>query len=191
MATFYETVMSRRTIRRFTQKPIPREDLVALVKAGSYAPSAGNGQPWQFIIVDDPPAVKALTECLGWLGGSPPPEQAPVAHVAVLLTNPKAHWAQFADAGSAIQTISLVAWEKGIGSCWFGSIQQDQARDLLQVPTDWLLVSVLSLGYPDESPVVEEVAEKPRARRGANGVLTVQKRALDSILHFNQFGRRT
>ena len=191
MADFYETVMTRRTIRRFKQEAIPREDLVAIVKAASYAPSAGNGQPWEFIIVDQPASVRALNQHLGWLGGAPPAEQAPVAHVVVLIANPKHHWAQFADGGAAIQTMALVAWDRGLGSCWIGSFKHDQVAELLDVPEQWTLMSVLALGRPAEEPVVEETAGQPRARRGSDGTLTVAKRALDGILHFNRFGERT
>lgn len=189
MADFDQLVMGRRTIRRFKQEPISRDDLLAIVKAGSYAPSAGNGQPWQFIVVDDPETVRAVNAELGWLGGAPSTEQAPVAHVVALLANPKRRWAQYADGGAALTTMSLAAWARGIGSCWIGSFDHDKVRALLAVPEEWELLSVLALGRPDEEPLVKETRGAPSARRATNGVLTVTKRALETIVHLNQFGR--
>jgi len=185
-----ETILSRRTIRRFKQEAIPREDLVALVNAGRLASSAGNRQPWEFMIVDDASLVKDLFASLGWLAGAPEAAQQPVAMIVVLLSNPKDKWAAYADGGAAIQNMQLAAWERKIGSCWIGSVAEDTARGLLKIPEELKLFSVLALGIPDEDPIAEDADDDVSAKRDADGKLHVKKRKLDAILHVNRYGEK-
>ena len=130
MGKCMDVILNRRTIRRFKQEGIPREDLVELVNAGRLAATAGNRQPWEFMIVDDPSLVKDLFASLGWLAGAPEEAQQPTAIIAVLLSNPKDKWAAYADGGAAIQNMQLAAWEKGIGGCWIGSVAEDADDDV-------------------------------------------------------------
>ncbi|HIE52703.1 MAG TPA: nitroreductase family protein, partial [Armatimonadetes bacterium] len=56
------TIMERRSIRRYRPQPIPKEDLLTVLEAGRQAPSAGNRQPWHFILVQDEQVRKDLAE---------------------------------------------------------------------------------------------------------------------------------
>ena len=185
-----EWILKRRSIRRFLPKPVNRQDLVSLVQAASFAPSAGNGQPWEFILVDDVRTVKQVNKNLGWLGGAPEADQEPTAHVVVLLRNPQMRPAVYADGGAAATTMCLAAAEKGIGSCWIGSVNKDEVVRALEIPADLELFAVLALGYPAEEPVVTQAGDKPSAKRDAKGVLKVEKRPLKSVCHVSHYGQR-
>ena len=190
MGNCMDVILGRRTIRRFRQDAIPREDLVALVNAGRLASTAGNRQPWEFVIVDDPGLAADVFPSLGWLAGAPEEGHQPTALIVVLLSNPKDKWSAWADGGAAVQNMQLAAWEKGIGSCWIGSVDTDPVGTLLKVPKDLKLVSALALGIPDEAPVAEDADDDVSARRDDADVLHVQKRKLDAILHVNRYGER-
>ena len=190
MASCLETILGRRTIRRFKPDPIPRGDLLEIVNAGRMASSAGNAQPWEFVIVDEPGLVADVFPSLGWLAGAPKENQHPTALIAVLLSNPRDRWSAWADGGAAIQNMQLVAWEKGIGSCWIGSVDAETVGKLLKVPPELKLFSVLALGIPDEAPVAEDADDDVTAKRDPEGVLHVKKRKLDAVLHLNRYGER-
>jgi nitroreductase len=185
-----DVIVGRRTIRRFKQDSIAREDLVDMVNAGRLAATAGNMQPWEFIIVDDRGLVEELCGSLGWLGGAPDELSRPTALIVLLLSNPRDKWSAWADGGAAVQNMQLVAWEKGIGSCWIGSVAADVFTRLLEIPDTLKLFSVLAVGRPDESPVMEESDGEVSAKRDREGVLHVKKRKIETILHVNGYGKK-
>ena len=190
MAKCMDVIVGRRTIRRFNSKAGPRKDLVEIVNAGRLASSAGNLQVWEFILVDDASLVGDLFASLGWLAGAPEEKQRPAALVVVLLSNPKDKWSAWADGGAAVQTMQLAAWEKGIGSCWIGSVDAPTVAKYLNVSAELKIFSVLALGYPAEKPVAEDADGDVSAKRDSGGVLHVKKRKLESVLHINAYGAR-
>jgi nitroreductase len=190
MGKCMDAILGRRSIRRFKQKAVPRKELVELVNAGRLASSAGNAQPWQFVVVDDVDLVGDLCASLGWLAGAPEESRRPTALIVVLLSNPRDKWSAWADGGAAIQNMQLAAWEKHIGSCWIGSFDAPTVARLLKVPDDWKIFSVLALGVPDEEPVAEDADDDVSAKRDSAGVLHVRKRRLDAVLHVNRYGER-
>jgi nitroreductase len=185
-----EVILGRRTIRRFKSQAIDRATLKEIVNAGRLAATAGNRQPWEFVIVDDPALIEDVFKSLGWLGGSPADKQRPTALIAVLLANPQDKWSAYADGGAAIQNMQLAAWSKGIGGCWIGSIDAAPVRKMLKVPDDLKLFSILALGIPAETPVIEEAEDDVSAKRDDRGVLHVKKRKLDAVCHVNAFGKK-
>jgi nitroreductase len=190
MGKCMEVIVGRRSVRRFKQKPVARRDLVEIVNAGRLASSAGNRQPWEFVVVDEPGLVQDLAASLGWLAGAPEEGRRPAALVVVLLANPRDQWSAWADGGAAVQNMQLAAWEKGIGSCWIGSVDAATVSKLLRIPEGLKLFSVLALGLPDETPVAEDADDDVSARRDSAGVLHVRKRKLDAVLHLNAYGRK-
>ena len=183
---------ARRSIRRFTETRVSREDLLDMVRAAAGGPSAGNNQPWQFIVVEDAQTVRRINKNLGWMGGAPEDAVQPRAHIVIALANPEKSWTIYADGGAAAAVICLAAAEKGIGSCWVGSANRDDVRSLLQIPVELEVFSVIALGYPAEEPARVEVARlaKSSVQRDASGRLTVQKLALDAICHIGRYGQR-
>ncbi|MFH1339196.1 MAG: nitroreductase family protein [Candidatus Omnitrophota bacterium] len=185
----YKAIISRRTIRRFKQKPIPKYILKRLINAARLAPSAANLQPLGFVIVADRRVRDRVFVHLRWAGyiapyGTPPKDKRPVAYIAVLVNKTKAQ-PQYAayDAGAAVQNILLAAWELGIGSCWMQAIDRDKIKKILNIPAAYNLDSVISLGYRAESSVVEKFKESVKYWKDEKETLHVPKRSLNQVIY--------
>jgi len=189
----YEIALKRRSIRRFKNIPIPYEILGKCVDAARLAPSAANLQPLEYIIVDDEQLLAKVFDTLKWAGyirpaGDPPSGHRPMAYIVVLANTDvgRQEWEK-CDVGLAVENMILVALEEGVGSCCLGAIDVNRLRELLNIPNNYTISLVLALGYPDESPVVEEFGESPKYWKDKDNVLHVPKRGLKEILHRNKF----
>ena len=188
----YETIVDRRTIRRFKPDPVPKELLERLVDAGRLAPSAANLQPLEFIVVDGSGPRNEVFPCLKWAAyitpaGDPRPGEEPTAYV-VTLANTKIREKMFEyDVGAAMENMILAALAEGVGSCWLLSIDRDKLRAILSVPEHYRIDSVLAIGYPAEDPEAEVAGDSIRYWKDAAGRLHVPKRAAASVAHFNRF----
>lgn len=188
----YNLILKRRTIRLFKQQKIDEPMLKNIVNAGRLAPSGANLQPLEFIIVCEPALVKQIFPAVKWAGyiapaGNPPEGKRPVAYVIVLINTAIKSKHGEVDAAAAIENMILTALDDGIGSCWMGAIDREQLRTMLHVPPNYDIDSVLSLGYPDESPVIEDMENSIKYWKDAQDVLHVPKRKLEDIIHYNQF----
>ena len=208
----YNLILKRRTIRRFEETPIPRSVLEKLVNAARLAPSAANLQPCEYIVVEEKSLLEKVFETLRWAGyiapqGDPPPGERPVAYIVVIINEEKKSGYAPQDAAAAIENMILLALAEGIGSCWIGSIERERLSAILALPSSCKIDSVLALGYPAESPVMEDLIpvstlSKPRAlARGASNGLTdsvkywkdkegrlhVPKRKLEDVIHWQKY----
>ncbi len=189
----YEIALKRRAIRRFKNIPIPYEILEKCVDAARLAPSAANRQPLEYIIVDDEQLLPKVFDTLKWAAyirpaGDPPLAHRPTAYIVVLIKRGVGYKnMENFDAGLAVENMILVALEEGVGSCCNASINIDGLRELLNIPEDYIISLVLALGYPDESPVVEEFRESPKYWKDKDNVLHVPKRRLKDVLRRNNF----
>ncbi len=179
-------ILGRRSIRRFRPERPSLDALREIVRAATYAASAGNGQPWRFIIVREPGRVDGTTDTLGWLAGGPGADERPTAHVVALVPEDPG-WAVQADAAAACQNMLLAATDAGLGTCWCGSVERETLAELLAVPEEWHIYSVVALGYPAEAPLIVEGAGETKVRRAPDGQLVVPKGALDSVLSVDGF----
>ena len=189
----YKTIIKRRTIRRFKQRLISLSILKKLVNAARLAPSAANIQPLEFIIVNKKKICDEIFKYTRWAGyiapkGNPPMGKRPTAYI-IILANKKIAREYFIpyDAGAAAQNILLCAWEKGIGTCWMKAIDYKAITKILNVPKTFLVDSLVSLGYKDESPVIYPAKKSIKYYKDKRGKLHVPKRALNSIVHYNRF----
>jgi nitroreductase len=188
----FDLILSRRTIRQFKPEPVPRSILKKIVDAARLAPSAANRQPLEFLVVDDKEVVDRVFLCLKWAGyivpdGNPRPGREPTSYIITLI-NSKVRKSGFEwDAGAAVENMILSALEEGIGSCWLASVDREKVCEIVGLPEDYAVDSILALGYPDESPVVEELVNSVEYWKDEHGRLHVPKRKLDSILHYNKF----
>jgi nitroreductase len=168
-----DIIKNRRSIRRFQDKPITAETLEALFETARYAPSWGNLQCWELVVIRNPEDKKKLA---GLLSAKNPAtkctETAPV--LLGICGNPQKsgfykgvqvtryqHWFLY-DLGIISQTLCLKAWELGLGSVIIGSFNHKAAEEVLQVPSGNELVALIALGYPDHDPPApkrREVAE--------------------------------
>ncbi|MFW6124040.1 MAG: nitroreductase family protein [Acidobacteriota bacterium] len=190
--SFYDLIISRRTVRQFKQKTIHRSLLTKMINAARLAPSASNFQPLEFVVVHEKNICQKIFPCLKWAAyiapkGNPKTGKEPVAYIVTLVNkeikNTDYEW----DAGAAIENMILTAWEAKIASCWLLSVERDEVRNLLEIPGQYIIDSVLALGYPAEEPVVEDMKESVEYWKDRDGCLHVPKRKLEKVLHLNKF----
>ncbi len=144
-----EAIRDRRSIRRYHTKDVPDEKLMQVLEAGRCAPSAHNSQPRKFIVVRDEKVRRELAQIATY--GSFLAE-APVAIAVVIDPSSSNHPVE--DGAAATQNMLLAAYALGLGSCWigaYGSGYEDRARRILGIPNGKRLLSLISVGYPDES----------------------------------------
>jgi len=164
-----EAIKGRRSIRAFQSKGIPPEIVKKLIDAARWAPSAGNIQPWEFIIVRKTKIKRRLVEAaLGetFIG------EAPV--VIVVCANENCSFQGYdmrgktlyciQDTAAAIQNIHLAAYSLGLGTCWIGAFREEEAREILRIPNGVRPVAIIPAGYPAEFP-------PPRSRRPINQIV--------------------
>lgn len=159
-----DVILSRRSIRRYENKEIPKDVLDKIVEAGRQSPSAANRQPYRFVIVTDSEIKKELHGMFSRFL-----KNAPV--VIVGCANPKAlltgEWATV-DTTIALESMVLAAWSLGVGSCWIGSFKEQKIKDSLKIPQDWKVVALVTLGYPAETP-------KPRKKKPTNELFSLNQ----------------
>ena len=187
----YKAICTRRTIRLYQQKKISSDLLERILNAARLAPSGANRQPLEFIVVTKDENRAKLFEQLAWAGyvkpkRNPPEDKRPVAYVIVLIKS-KTQVSGLADAAAAIENMILTAWNEGVGSCWIGSVNRENVRKLFDIPEEYQINDVLALGYPAESPVMEEMKESHKYWLDENDVLHVPKRRLSEITHYEKF----
>lgn len=190
--TIYDLIIQRRTIRRFQQRELSEALLTRIVNAGRLAPSAANLQPLEFLVVTEPALLVQLFAALKWAGyiapaGDPPEGARPVAYIIVLINTEIRPQHGEVDAAAAMENMILTALGEGVGSCWLGAIDRDQIRALFHIPAKYQINSVLALGYPAESPVIEKMTDSVKYWKDEHGILHVPKREISQIMHINQF----
>lgn len=187
----HQIIKTRRSVRKFKQTPVAEDVLKKIVDDARYAPSGGNVQPWEFIVVNDPVTCPQVFAATAWLkaAGKPEPNEQPTAYI-VVVANPALTDGYLEDCAAATQTILLSAWAEGVGSCWIGALKQKPLRAVLQVPDKKVVTAVVALGYPSESPISEKKKDYNSPYRDTKGQLHVPKKALDDILYFNKYGSK-
>ena len=195
----YETTIKRRSIRKYKDDPVPYQVLEKCVESARLAPAGGNRQLLEHVIVDDPSLRQDMFETVGRWAGAARPESGwtlgsrPTAYIITLINLDlekefsAARRTTTCDVGMAAENMVLVAWEEGVGSCAILSYREKELRELLNIPQKYELGMVLALGYPDESPVIEETDGPIALRVDEKGLRHVPKRRLKAILHRNKF----
>jgi len=165
----FEAIRTRRSIRTFTSEGVSEEEVRELIDAARHAPSAGNIQPWEFVIVRDPQrkhrlAAAALDEMFI--------EEAPV--VIVVCANEAQSGLGYGargvslyclqDAAAATQNMLLTACALGLGTCWVGAFYEEDVRKVLKVPRGVRPVAIVPVGHAAEKP-------SPRVKRSINEIV--------------------
>ena len=186
----YEKIRKRRTIRKYLQKAVPEEALLKCVDAARLSPSGRNLQPLRYVIVNDPKLLKQVFTTLSWATDLPDyypaEEEMPRAYIVILLD--KKARTPIHDASIAAMSVSMVAYDEGLGSCILGSADREKLMEILKVPEGLNVALVVALGYPAENPVVEPVKGGDiKYWLDENGVLHVPKRDLKDIIRWNSY----
>ena len=173
-----DIVLSRRNIRSYTRQAISSSSITQILEAGRQAPSAGNRQPWHFIVVTDEEKKKALSQGrYNWFI-----QNAPLTIIGCTESD-ISRWSVI-DTAIALQNMVIAAWTLGIGSCWLGAFDEVEVRTLFQIPKQWKIVAFLTLGYPSEGENrFPGNFEKLQHR-------LVRKKPIDEITSYNTFMRR-
>ncbi len=145
-----EGIYSRRSQRRFTAETVPAGQLREIVRAGTWAPSGLNNQPWRFVIVTDAALrsrMAAMTKYSRIVTEAP-------ACIAVFVDR-EAVYHEVKDhqaVGACLQNMLLAAHALGLGAVWLGEILKSaaQVRDLLELPGTLDLMAVVAVGHPSE-----------------------------------------
>ena len=187
----YDVILERRSIRRFKQDPIGINLLKKFVNAGRLAPSAANLQPLEFLIISNKELCSKIFKTLSWAGyiipkWTPIKEERPAAYIIVLVTDVNNKY-YTRDVSLATENIILAAEEENIGSCILCNIKREEIRDILKIPKNIEVDSVIALGYKAEQPVVEDLKESVKYWRDKNEILHVPKRKLENVIHINTY----
>lgn len=141
-----ETIEAIRTVlavRRFRDTPIPDAIVREIVEAGRLTASSKNGQPWHFIIVEDPNTLSQL----GKLAATGPYIAEAVAAIVVAISDSRFG---VSDASRAIQSMILAAWSHGVGSNWVGFANLEAVNPALGIPSKLKVLAIVPLGYPSQ-----------------------------------------
>jgi nitroreductase len=152
-----ELLRLRRSIRAFENRPIDRDLLEKIIDAGRFAPTARNVQPWEFVVVTESRTLKAISE----LAENGRFISQAKACIAVFCSDTKYY---LEDGCAATMNILLAAAALGVGSCWVAGDKKPyclQVSELLDVPKEFKLVSLIALGYPQENSAFKIAEKKP------------------------------
>ena len=190
----YETILKRRTIRRFSEKPVPFSLLKKCVNAARLSPTGRNAQPFEFIAVNDAGQVAMLNEAVHFGGvvrekGRVEGEE-PKAFVVIIADKEKKNDYTATDAGIAAEAIVLTALEAGIASCMMGLIERERIKGVLGIPNSFEVPLAIALGYPKEKAVADDETKGIPYGADGKGVMHVPKRPLEKVLHRNRFGAK-
>ncbi len=171
MKCFSELMRKRRSVRSFSDEPVSSEDVEAVLQAGRLAPSASNRQPWHFIVIRDANRREKLAEICG---GQEFVGEAPVIIVPVATEPDRVMTCEIpayaVDLSIAVTQMILEAAERDLGTCWIGYFNQDEAKEILEVPQQYKVFTVLPLGHP---------ADEPKDKN---------RKALEDIVSYETFG---
>ncbi len=150
-----DAIKARRSTRRFQVKEVPRDVLETVLLCGRLAPSAGNRQPWVFVVAQSQDVKDALAGASGqaFVAGAPV--------VVVMCADPERCAVRYEDRGrslyvfqdtaAAMTNMMIAATSFGLGTCWVGAFKESQVRSALKLPDNLRPVAMLPLGYPAQT----------------------------------------
>ena len=161
-----ETILARRSIRKYTAEPVHETDIRTLLEAAMAAPSASNRKPWYFVVVTDRQTLDRLakvhphgkmlfeaTLCVAVCGGPIDSER---------------FWVQ--DCSAATENLLLAATALGLGAVWLGVYPRedrvDAVRQVLGIPETIAPLNLISIGHPAEEKVPRTQYDEVRVHRG-------------------------
>jgi nitroreductase len=160
----YEVVRTRRSVRKYRPDPVPQEVLDRVLDAARIAPSGSNRQPTRLIVVSDPQTKQKLVPMCH--------DQAFIATAPVVICAlgrdikyNRGEWmgdyAMIVDVAIAVDHLTLAARAEGLGTCWIGSFNNADLRELLALPEDVNVVALTPIGYPEGDAFTEPQGRIP------------------------------
>ena len=187
MMNVLEAIQNRRSIRRFTDTPVPRDMIETVLEAAIAAPSGKNRQPWQFVVITEQNKAEMLRLMDDGIAANPESAkwvqftrdimaQAPV-NIFVFNPNGEYPWrsiptkqrfqelVDIQSVGAAIENMILAAEGLGLGTLWICDVFENYDGFSAWIGNQKQLIAAVSLGYPDEHP-------DKRGRKGLDKVVT-------------------
>lgn len=171
----FKAIKTRRSIRAFSDRRVTDKEVKKLIEAARWAPSAGNIQPWEFIVVKDSQVKHGLSEAA--LNQTLIEEASVVIVVCADPTRSSKRYGAkgvnlycLQDTAAATQNILLTAHSMGLAACWVGAFNEEAAKRVLRLPDELRPIAIVPVGHH---------AEKTRAR---------PRRPLNEIVHYETFG---
>jgi nitroreductase len=161
-----DVIFSRRSIRRYEKRSVPEDVMNKILEAGRQAPSAGNAQPWHFIVVTDPKIKEKLSQ--GRWNTFIRDSAFTVVGCGYVGDEYGRKWSTV-DTSIALQNMVIAAWSLGVGSCWVGAFEEEEVKKILNIPDEWRVIAMVAFGYPAEQPG------------------TKSKKPLNEIVSYNKF----
>lgn len=163
----FETIRTVRSVREFdAARTVPDEVITRILNAGRLSGSSKNTQPWQFILIKDRNILVELSKCGDYA------QHLQRANFGIAIVTEKTKRAEY-DAGRCSQNMFLAAWNDGVGSCIATMHRQQEAKQVLGIPDEYVIQQVISFGYP-----TSEYLRPPR-KGGRN--------ELEQILHTDRW----
>lgn len=161
-----DLLMNRRSIRKYKDQEVSKEIINKIIQGALTSPSGRNKKPWELIVVTDKDTLVKLGNARG--PASWPMKNAPLG--IVIVADPEATDLWIEDSAIIATVIQLTAQALGLGSCWLqvrerfsedGKEVEATVKEILNIPSNYRVESMISLGYPDE----EREAHKIEALR--------------------------
>ncbi|MCD6465370.1 nitroreductase family protein [Candidatus Bathyarchaeota archaeon] len=147
----------RRSIRSFTSEDVSDEEIEKILEAARWAPSAGNIQPWEFIVVRNPETKREIARAAL---NQTFIEEAPVV-IVVCADESRSSWVYgsrgatlycIQDTAAATENMLLAVCALGLGACWVGAFREDEIKRILKIPRGLRPVAIVPIGHPAERP---------------------------------------
>lgn len=164
----FEVIEKRRSVRNFEKCDIPKEDIEKILKAGVFAPSGMNIQPFEFIVIDDEEIIKMLGEIV----------QGCISEASIvigIIADPSKSKYWLEDVSAVTENMLLAITNLGYASCWIeGTLipKEEQVKKILRIPTDKKFIIILPIGK-----------EKKETTKKV-------KKDIKEITHHNYYGNR-
>lgn len=160
-----EALLERRSIRVFKDAEVPLEMVLKAIEVARYAPSAGNKQPWRFIIIRDSKRIEDLAKILRY---SKPLMNSKVA-VLVLANKEESPTSYIVDASLAAMYFWLALHCIGLGAVWIQTLRNiNELLEFVNAPQDYVPIALFAIGWPAEQP-------KPRERKQLSEITYLEK----------------
>lgn len=164
-----EAIYNRRSIRRFKKKAVDRELISEIIRGASFAPSACNLQPWEFVIVDDSQTLELLSKT----ATDKLKNISTCVFVLYYSNYTRNRHSHLQGVSAAVQNFLLLSYEAGLGACWItGFKNDDQIKRILKIPEPYVIAALILVGHPEGD-------SKPPYRSD-----------LKDIAHFNSFEQK-
>ncbi len=153
----FEAIRNRRSIRAFTGEDVSEEEVERLIDAARWAPSAGNIQPWEFIVIRDRKTKRRVSAAAldqTFI------EEAPVVVVVCAnhMRSARGYGSRgttlycLQDTAAAVQNLLLAAYALGLGTCWVGAFREEEVKKALNIVGGVRPVAIIPVGHAAEEP---------------------------------------